>query len=499
MLVLVQKELDNLREGVRKNEAACPRPLISKYRASFFGDLFETFGVNALLVMLGAFTSIFIARILGAEMRGEFALILLWSSIFSTSASLGINESLAYFVGVKKKERWKYLYTALVMTALITLLLMTPLVHSISFLMKTCSRKAIKLGMLTMGVSVFLIPQFMGAQSFLQGSGLIRHLNLINLSNGFFYFLIVLVIWMSASKGPYALELTTVAYITTFLIVWLISVVLLTRMRRRDSRLSREERLSFSRAKMKELLAYGVPLTSANIVNMVSSKLDQIFLSFLVAPQLIGFYVVALSTAVGVNGSALAVSTIALPRVTDAFNLVEKAAVVRRLFLTYLYSALPIFVLTLATVPYLIPTIFGSEFSGAITASQIIVAGTVFVGANQVGITVLKGLGLPKHVVICRVLTLGMLTICLSILIPRSGIIGAGWAIVVANIAATALTTVLIGRVVRVKLVDMVVPNREDIRAALGWVMHLLPVGARCRSRHGHDLGEVQGNGSEDL
>lgn len=192
-----------------------------------FRDLFETFGANSLLTVFGLFTSIIIARILGPEMRGELAVILLWSGLFSTFASLGINESLGYFSGEKSHGKWKYLYTSLVLGLVISLLLITPLVFSITFLMKSYSVKTIQLGMLSVGFSVFFIPQFMTAQSFLQGSGLIRHLNLINLSNGLLYFFFILAIWIFLPRGSNDLALTIIAYIGTFLILCFVSYTLL--------------------------------------------------------------------------------------------------------------------------------------------------------------------------------------------------------------------------------------------------------------------------------
>jgi O-antigen/teichoic acid export membrane protein len=445
----------------------------SNYKSSLLRDLTETFGTNLLLIAFGTLTSIGIARILGPQMRGEFALILLWSGLFSTLVSFGINDGLGYFAGAEKGQRWKYLCTASTITAVLGMSFLVPAVLLVPHLMKTCSREAIYLGMFSIGFSVFFVPQFMAAQSFLQGSGLIRYLNLINLSNGLLYLFLVLAIWIFFPRGPHDLVLTTAAYICTFLILCFISAIFLVRVKKREPEASREKYLSIRPRETKNLFTYGGPVTLANLVNQASAKLDQIFLSFLVAPHLIGFYAVALSTAVGVTGSALTVSTIALPRITNAGGEKEKGSVIRKLFLSYFYSAIPIFLLTLIAVPYLIPALFGDEFTGAIDVSKIILAGMIFAGANQLGVAVLKALGLPRCTMMCRILTLALLAISLTILIPGYGVIGAAWAIIFSNVITGVLIMLLIGRTVKIKVADMVIPKKEDLKIAQGRALRL--------------------------
>jgi O-antigen/teichoic acid export membrane protein len=429
-----------------------------------FRDLFETFGANGFLIAFGVLTSIVIARILGPEMRGEFAVILLWSGLFSTFVSLGINESLGYFSGVKKIQRWKYLYTSSIVEAVISLLLIIPLVFLIKFLMANYSIKAVHLGMLSVGFSIFFVPQFMIAQSFLQGRGLIRYLNLINLLNGLLYFFLVFAVWIFSTRGKHNLSLTTSAYIGTYAILYFISFTLLIKLRRRDRHLLKEEHLSFGIDELKNLFKYGFPVSIANLANQATTKLDQIFLSFLVSPNLIGFYAVALSTGVGINASASAVSTIALPRITNARSIEGRSSEIRKLYLSYWYSSIALFLITLTFVPYLVPMLFGSGFAGAVNPSQIVLAGMVFAGANQLSVTVLKALGLPKYAMICRVLALGLFAACLSSLVPKYNIVGAAWAVVLSNFVASIIMMGLIGKKAGIRLLGMIIPEKEDMR-----------------------------------
>lgn len=433
-------------------------------KPGMFRDLFETFGANSLLTALGVLTSIVIARILGPEMRGEFAVILLWSGVICTVASFGINEGLGYFSGVISGRRWKYLYTSSIAAGVITLLFIIPMVFLVSFLMKSYSAKAVQLGMLSVGFSVFFIPQFMILQSFLQGSGLIRHLNLINLSNGLLYLLLILAIWIFFPRGSHDLGLTIIAYIGTFSILCFVSLPVLMALKKREYQSLKEIRLLFGYAEMKNLLKYGLPVTIANLVNQASTKLDQIFLSFLASPQLIGFYAVALSTAVGIGASVLTVSTIALPRITSAPTIEERRSAIRKIFLSYCYSSVPIFFLTLAAVPYVVPILFGSDFKGAVKPSQILLVGMVFAGANQLSVTILKALGLPKYAMTCRVLALGLLAVCLCGLVPKYHIVGAAWAVVLSNFVASIIILGLIGKEVKIKVLDMIIPKKEDIK-----------------------------------
>lgn len=434
-------------------------------KATMIRDLVETFCANALLMLFGGLTSIIIARILGPEMRGEFAVILLWSGIFSTIVSLGINEGLGYFSGTESYQRWKYLFTAFLLTVSIIIILIIPLLLSIPFLMKSYSPKIIHLGMITIGFNLFFIPQFMLAQSFLQGCGLIRHLNYVNLLNGILYFCLICIIWIFFPRGNYDLALTLSAYIITFAILSIVSFALLSMLKKRESQILKNGILSFRYYEIKNLLRYGMPVNIANIVNQAISRLDQIFLSFFATPNLIGFYVVSLSVSVGISASFLTISAIALPRITNVLKIEEKRSVIRKLFLSYSYSSIPIFFLTLFSAPYLIPILFGSAFAGAVKASQIFSGGMLFIGLNQLCSVILKALNFPKQVMACRMLALGLLAFCLSILVPKYDIVGAAWGVLISNFLASAVIIALVGQKGGIKLLDMAIPKKEDLRA----------------------------------
>lgn len=435
------------------------------YKGGMIRDLFETFGANAFLIALGCLTSVIIARILGPEMRGELAVILLWSGIFATLTSLGINESLGYFAGIKGTEKWKYLYTSLILSALTTLVLLIPSVFSVPVLMGNYSKRVIHLGMLSVGFYSLVVPQFMSAQSFLQGSGLIRQLNLLNLLNAFLYFFFVLIIWMFFPRGHHDLGLTVGAYIGTFSILSFVSFALLTHLRRNEYGSLKRVFSAFGYSEGKHLIKYGAPVTIANLVNQASTKLDQIFLALLVSPALMGFYAVALTTSAGISVSGLTVSTIVLPRITNASNIEERKFIIRNLFLSYYLSSIPIFLLTFATLPFLIPILFGPAFAGSINASRIFLAGSIFVGANQLCVAIFKALGLPNYAMACRALTLALLAFCLSLLVPRYNIVGAALAVVISNSMTSLITICLIAKRNGMKLSQILFPKWEDLKA----------------------------------
>jgi O-antigen/teichoic acid export membrane protein len=66
---------------------------------SFINTFFKIGLSKFIVIIFGLTTSIIIARILGPEKNGHIAILLVYPSLFMTFGSLGISQSLTYFVG----------------------------------------------------------------------------------------------------------------------------------------------------------------------------------------------------------------------------------------------------------------------------------------------------------------------------------------------------------------------------------------------------------------
>ncbi|MDN3668121.1 flippase [Echinicola jeungdonensis] len=69
---------------------------------SFISDIFRV-GISKILIILSGFsTSIIVARTLGPEKNGIIAALIVYPNIFMTIGSLGVRQSVTYFLGKKK-------------------------------------------------------------------------------------------------------------------------------------------------------------------------------------------------------------------------------------------------------------------------------------------------------------------------------------------------------------------------------------------------------------
>jgi Na+-driven multidrug efflux pump len=91
--------------------------------------------------------------------------------------------------------------------------------------------------------------------------------------------------------------------------------------------------------------------------------------------------------------------------------------------------------------------------------------GSIFVGANQLGVAIFKAVGLPKYAIISRALTLSLLAFCLSLLVPKYNIVGAAWAVVISNSITSLFTITYIAKTNGTKLSHIIFPKREDLKA----------------------------------
>jgi len=433
-------------------------------KATFLKELYDTVTANILSVLIGTLTSIIIARVLGPEMRGEFAIITVWSSVFANLASFGINDGVGYFVGINKNRNIHYLQTGLAVVGFFSIILCFPSVLMIKYLMKTFSKEVTYAGMCTVGISLFLIPQFMLIQSYLQGKGLIKQLNIINILSTIIYFFMVIFAWIVSPRLNNVLILIILAYLLTYGILDIAVIINLFKGTRKYKDKLDRAYLFIDFKEAKRLFSYGLSANLANMVNLLSAKLDQIFLSFLAEPISIGLYAISLNMMAPFSSIGNAVSTLALPMITSAVGIRKKSEIISKLYISYFYSIIPPILVVASLSKYIIISIFGKEYIGASEISRVILISSIFIGANQLGISILKAVGSPIKALICRVICLIILIISLNFLIARFNIIGAGIAVLISNFISSGITVILIKKASNLKVMDIIIPRKAYVK-----------------------------------
>lgn len=195
----------------------------------------------------------------------------------------------------------------------------------------------------------------------------------------------------------------------------------------------------------------------ANLASQANYRLDQLLMIPLVSSRQLGFYAVAVTVS-GLMGAPIgALSTVINPRVARG----DTALLGRAVRIT-VGSAFVFATLAALAVPWLLPAIFGTRFSGATTMCIVLLAAAVPGSTVWVlGIT-LQTAGHPEIPARGEIAALALTIPGLLILLPS--LAGLGAAIVSAAAYTVNLTTQLLLARSRLDLgiSDLLIPRRQD-------------------------------------
>ncbi len=394
---------------------------------------YVTIGANVLLAVSGGLTGILLARALGPTGRGELAAIVVWPGILLTLGGLGVPHTIAYFVARRPLEAGRVYANALALGVIQCVVL------------AVCG--------------FFLVPLVLRREfSAVIPLGLIYLLSMpISLTGGIEVGILQGLLWMKQHSiqrvvpaGIYLLGLLalfgsgrgSLSAVVAFLLLTQIVSVALGFWFIRDAV---GNGFGLHRDLLREMLGYGLKTQAANSTQALNLRLDQLVMSIFLSPQNLGHYAVAATLSGAVIPLNNAVGILTLPDVASREADTQGQRVAAILRLTLLLT-LPLSVLMIVTIPWLLPLVFGTGYVPATVAAQILVAGGIFLGINDILAEGLRGMNRPGVPALAEVFSLIITVLLLSVLLPRYGVTGAA----ISSAIASAVTSgIMAGHLVR--------------------------------------------------
>jgi O-antigen/teichoic acid export membrane protein len=348
------------------------------------------------------------------------ATAVVWSSVLGSLASVGIPQAATYLVGHSKTQRARYASTALMIAgasgAALALVGVT-----CAFLAVSGERSAPMAIIFAAALPVIVSGAGIGA---MLGTGDYNRWGILRLANPAAMLVGVCAV---VALGPHTA--LAVAWATVAAAVFQVCLVV-------RALATRGLLDAFDTSLAREVLSYGWRNMVSGAAWLVSYRLDQLVLTIVVAPSLLGIYAVAASFGeliVPVAGSAAAVM---LSRVAAGGR-----DEVRR--------SLPVALITTGVVagtfgaivaigaPEFVRLLFGSQFDPATEPLRILLIGAVALALSTVLADTLRGMNrplLPAASEVSGAVTMGILLI---LLLPGHGIKGAAVASTVSYVVVT--------------------------------------------------------------
>jgi O-antigen/teichoic acid export membrane protein len=413
----------------------------------FLHSVTLTLILKGIALVAGLGVSIIVARALGPEGRGQYALVMTIVLIASNLGSFGLAASSTYFLA-RDKSRVK----AVGLMSLVTGVggtILSALLLGILYWFAPSTLQGLDFPLVVL--TLLFVPIFLWGTVFgfaFLGRGDIINFNFFETGQRVLFFgAAVLAFWM--------FTWSLVAFLTVVLAgigamtIWLVY--------RYFS--GAPDGPWFDKSLLAPAWNYGMKSYIANLFTMASMRVGILFVNHFLGTEQAGLY----STAQQVMELLIIVpsvlGTVLFGRIADGRSDHLTGKLIRIMVIGYL----PVMIGLLLFTDNLIVLLFGQQFVSATLATRILLPGSFLLGLEVILINDLRGHGYPWRAVLVWVPVLVLTAVGYALLIPVYGINGASLVTTLAYVAVFAYITVVYLKTAGYSFKETFVPKLEDI------------------------------------
>jgi len=377
-----------------------------------------TFGTGVLNLLIGIGTSVILARVLGPEGKGIYALATLLPSLIVTFGNLGIGAATVYYVARGEFRRQEILGNNVLLSLGVGGLGVIAGLVVVLFFRETVF-PGVPSGHLLL--ALVLVPAevfFSYVRYVLLGAQRIKEFNYVQIAHSvlFLGFIALALLWLRAG---------VTGAILAGLFTWLVVDALVFRL---GKTVAGGIDFKPNAIYMKRATTYGVQAHLANILGFLNYRVDMFLVNGFLGPAAVGLYSVGVGLVEKLWMVSHAASTVLFPRVAAESEEQRQKEFTPLVARTVLWAtALGALVLALLS-RWIVLLLYGEDFLPAVSALQALLIGIIALSAGRVLSNDIAGRGHPGlniYTGIGAVIT----NVVLNVLwIPRYGIVGAAWA-----------------------------------------------------------------------
>jgi len=380
--------------------------------SDFIRKVGETFVTRIFLIGIGVATSVIVARALGPEGRGLYAVAATIGAIGVQFGNLGLHASNTYYVARDKK-----LLPALVGNTIMVSFAVGGFITVLIWMIFSIWSKLAPLDGLLLILSLIWIPLGLVClllQNLLLGIQEVRAFNKIELVTKMFG---VGLIGFLTLIGTATIE----AIFSAALVALVISS--LWALRRLKSHLIKPPQASM--ALLKENIGYGLKAYLAAFFSFLVLRVDLLMAKYILGSEQTGYYSIAANMAELVNILPVVVATILFPKLSALTDTKEKWNFTKKAAVATGAGMLLVLTVTGFLAKPVVRVLYGDPFLASVPPFLWLLPGIFFLGVETVAVQFLNSIGFPKIIVVVWSLTC-LLNIGLNMwVIPEYGITGA--------------------------------------------------------------------------
>lgn len=422
------------------------------------------FITRVLIFGLSLISGVIIARSLGPEGKGAYALLLFIPLFLLRFTNFGVGPALIFF-----SKRGKYSLETLTTNAVIFSFVLGTVIIIVGLLFfdplyERFFAEHIK-DPLMLKALLFLIPFqltiFYLMHNLLAKNDIPRY-NIVEIATPIAH-ITVLIIFISLLRTQ--LWGALAAFIASVVIPFCIIVIM--------ARRSIISSFTFSFQAFTDSIKYGLKNHITTLSDFVNLRFDIFLMGIFLSTTSIGIYTVAVGLAELLWYIPNSISTVLFPEISSVKDERANYITAKILRISFFIVICTSLVLLLCAKP-LIALLYGSNFLGAVQPFLFLVPGIVTLSLTKILISDLSGRGRPGIVAVVSLFTAAIHILLNVILIPRMGIVGASIASTCSYVFSGIIMLTLFMRFSHNSLRESLLVTRQDLREVRQVVHHYL-------------------------
>lgn len=401
---------------------------------------------DSSVTLLALANTVLIARMLGPEGRGVYALLMTGIGLVTMLFGEGIRQSSIYMAG-KDARNAPQLFTNTLVYGLAVLALLSVLTWTAASTPDVWgTHPAVPILVASLLIAA-LTQMFQGVWSVLLGLNRLREYNTLPIVFAVVFLcgnLVALKVFRAGLAGVMWSWLLAAGLSLALASIWLWRATGISR--------------SFDWVVFRNGQKVGLRGMASSLMISLLFRIDIFLVGSFLGTRAAGIYSISVVAAEMFQKVSNAAGTVLLPRVTAGSGH-EKDVFTARVSRTILFVTLCMGMGAVATGKWLLPWVFGSDFAESYLPLVCMLPGVLAVAAASIVNTNLWGRGYPAVAVIAPALALGANVLLNLWLIPAMGLIGAG---IATSIAYTLWGVIIFDHFIRhssVSLRDLLVPE----------------------------------------
>ncbi len=442
-------------EGLISSEGLGTRRLITTNR--FTTDAKLTLAGSLAQVVFGVVTAIILARSLGAENFGLYALYIVLVNVSVTLTNLGLSQSTTYYVASQTQSAQQIAKTSLVLSMIVGLV--AALAGCILIRLFPSLLAALSTQLFLLAIFLVLLKMvLLSAQGIVKGLQDFLFYNKIIGCVALFQAVLVSVLVGILGLGIWWALMAALLSDLAGLTVCLCGI-----RKRLGSTEPPPEDVGWGRWAI-SLFKFGLKSHLGGVFYSLTNRVDRLLLNALAGPLSLGIYQVAAALAERLSLISNTASVL-FPRVASMGQDEQQRRrltpiVARRIFWLMLIAAIP----TFALADWLISLFFGVQYEPAGTVLKLLLPGFVLFSMSQALAYDIAGRGKPGLNTLHSAAALALNVLANLVLIPRYGVQGAAAAATLSYSFLAVIRVVTYSRIAKIRWYQTWVLTGEDLR-----------------------------------